>query len=84
MSNMENRNPLPMGPHFFKCLRCNDFVYCKPGGHMKWCKDECVGIDHTDLYTRFLGNGVMVNTYDEDKKLIEKYIPRIEKYLLDF
>ena len=69
-----------MGPRFFECLRCNDMVYCKPDGILRWCRMACVGIDHTELYTRFLGNGVKLNVYDENKKLIGKHSENIDPF----
>ena len=62
-----------MGPQYFECLRCGDLVYCKPDGVLRYCKNKCVGIDHTDLYTRFLGNSVKLKIYDENKNLIEEH-----------
>ena len=62
-----------MGPRIFQCLKCNDKILCKPDGQLKFCKEKCVGIDHTSFYTRFLGNGVALKIYDEDNFLIEKY-----------
>jgi len=63
-----------MGPRFFECLKCHDFVYCKPGGTLRKCKQGCIKIDHTDVYTRFLGDPYLgVKVYDEDKKFIEAF-----------
>ena len=76
---MENDERIQtMGPRFFECLWCNDMLYCKPDGTLRYCKGGCLGIDHTDLYTRFLGNGVMVKVYDEDKNFIGKHIPNVK------